>query len=216
MNGTFMFDQDRFDDEDFHATYRALGGTGLTRYAVTRHVLTCYTALCTCYEDPACYDDFPSLAEGFTRFSDAPRSEIDRLVQVFAQHECGAIPRDHANCIRELARTHRLALVANIWSPKTRWLEELARAELGNVFHTTVFSSDTRSMKPSSRLFNTALEGLFAAPDKAIFVGDSLRCDMEGAKAAGLTTVWISENETTHPAVDYRIGDLLQLAALSS
>lgn len=216
MNGTFMFDQDRFgDDEDFHATYRAVGGVRLTPAAVTRHIRACYAALCTCYDDPACYDDFPSLAEGFAQFSDAPHEEIDRLVQVFARHECGTIPPGYANFIRKLARTHRLALVANIWAPKTLWVEELARAGLHDTFHARVFSSDTRSVKPSPRLFNTALEKVSAAPDDALFVGDSLRCDMEGAKAAGLTTVWITESDRTDAAVDYRIGDLLQLADLS-
>ena len=43
MNGTFMFGEDRFAvGEDFHATYRSVGGSRLSAAKVTRFIRACY------------------------------------------------------------------------------------------------------------------------------------------------------------------------------
>lgn len=43
MNGTFMFGEDRFGaGEDFHATYRSVGGRRLSAAEVTRFIRACY------------------------------------------------------------------------------------------------------------------------------------------------------------------------------
>src|SRR4051812_18328160 len=54
MNGTFMFGHDRLGlGEDFHATYRSLGGTGLSAGEVRKAVLSCCGSLAVHYDDPA-------------------------------------------------------------------------------------------------------------------------------------------------------------------
>ena len=84
-----------------------------------------------------------------------------------------------------------------------------------NLFATTVFSSDSRSVKPSRKLFEQALRDLNAPTSEVVFVGDSLRCDIGGAAGAGLSSIWIDRagrgREVSDPEPTFVIGNLLEL-----
>jgi FMN phosphatase YigB (HAD superfamily) len=212
MNGTFMFGEDRFAvGEDFHTTYRAVGGCRLSAAKVTRFIRACYDGMIRDYDDPARYDNFPSLTEGLQRYARPPESEVPLLERVFTLHELGAVPAWAAALLCRLARTHRLAVVANICAPKQAWLEEFARAGISEVFQYTVFSADFRSIKPSPVLYREALRGVKARAHEALFVGDSLRYDIEGAKRVGLSTAWITAQPRPHPSVDYILSSLQEI-----
>ena len=132
-----------------------------------------------------------------------------------AVHELGRVPDDYAAALERLATTHRLGLVSNIWSRKAPWLGELARAGGADLFDVIVFSSDSRSMKPSLRLFESALEAFDEPRERVVFVGDSLRADVAPARAMGIATVWINAPGAPVPAgatqPDYIVPDLLAL-----
>jgi HAD superfamily hydrolase (TIGR01509 family) len=213
MNGTFMFGHDRLGPgEDFHATYASLGGTQLGPEEVRRAVLSCCGSLARHYEDPTRYDDFPSVAESLAAaVPGLPEAELGLLEEVIALHELGRVPDEYAAFLLRLASTHRLGVVSNLWSKKGRWLAEFERAGITGLFGSLVFSSDSRSMKPSPALFRRALDELGADAGEAVFVGDSLRCDVRGAKAVGLATVWISSDGGTDEAADLVVGSLLDL-----
>lgn len=217
LNGTFMFGQDRFSPtEDYAATYRHLGGTALPDNVVRTLVQACIDTVQRHYDDPARLDNFPSLREVLcelvpTELGDA---EIDELARVFAHHELGTISPEYAECLHALARRWRLGLVSNLWSPKDLWLGELRRAGVHDLFDVLVFSSDTPSIKPSPRLFEKALAAYPHVPRRRVFhAGDSLRCDVEGARAAGLRTIWIANRDANPGAADMVIPSLLALAA---
>jgi FMN phosphatase YigB (HAD superfamily) len=210
MNGTFMFGEDRFSHaEDFYQTYQLLGGTNLTYSEVTGHIRRCYDGMIARYRDPNYYDDFPSLREGLQLFAKPPESDLSLLECVFARHEIGFIPESYAKLLQRLGRTQRLGLVTNIWASKELWLEEFERVGIGDIFRSKIFSSDTRSIKPSPLLYRKALDEIGCHPDEALFIGDSLRADIEGAKTVGMTTVWITDRkDETHPCVDYAVSSL--------
>jgi FMN phosphatase YigB (HAD superfamily) len=208
MNSTFMFGENRLGpDEDFAATYRAAGGRALRPDTVATAVLACVAHMARLYDDPARADDFPGVLEVMGELPDVaelPERERSLLAEVMARHELGRIPEPHADAVRDLARTHRLGVVANIWAPKDLWLAELARARLADVFAARVFSSDSRSMKPSPRLFHEAphvcgVRGP-GPHSHVVHIGDSLRCDVGGAQAAGLRTIWVNPARTAPPA----------------
>src|SRR5205814_7715184 len=111
--------------------------------------------------------------------------------RVIAEHELGTISDPYALALKRLAATHRLGVIANIISRKEPWLREFARAGVLHLFATTVFSSDSRSVKPSRKLFEQALRDMNAPTSEVVFVGDSLRCDIGGAAGAGLSSIWI-------------------------
>jgi FMN phosphatase YigB (HAD superfamily) len=84
------------------------------------------------------------------------------------------------------------------------------------VFPYTVFSSDFRSIKPSPVLYRESLWGVGAQSHEALFVGDSLRYDMEGAKRVGLSTAWITAQSQPHPSVDYVLSSLQEIEAYAA
>jgi len=223
LNGTLMFGGDRFGaQEDFAATYEAQGGRSLPPSSVSRAVRAVLGEMGRRYDGTAHENDFPALEEVLLELVATralPAVERRRLVDVIAAHECGTIPPGYAGVAVALARTHRLGIVTNIWSPKRRWLDELTSSKLLEHLGVTVFSSDTRSVKPSRTLFALALHGLGKRTDEAgsvAFIGDSVRRDIEGAKAVGMRTIWIDAGcgpDTNEAgAVDARICDLCELA----
>jgi putative hydrolase of the HAD superfamily/5'-nucleotidase len=211
MGSTFMFGEDRFGPgEDFHRTYRNLGGARFGREEVHAAIQNCHHSMLRFYNDPESFDDFPSLAECLRRHSGAPETELALLEQVFAFHECGQIPHAHAALLRRLKQTHRLGLVSNIWSGKESFLAEFDRAGISDVFECKIFSSDSRSIKPSPTLFRRALES-FRADARVLFIGDSLDRDIKPAKELGMATAWISPNPGEPSGADYMLTSLLQL-----
>lgn len=199
MNGTFMFGQDRFgDDEDFAATYRAMPGPEMADDHVDGHVRRCCEYLNRFYNNPAYYDDFISVSEALrnnpaTASLDSGRREA--IEAVIAEHERGRIPEDYASCLQRLASDHRLALLSNLWSRPAPWLDHFAALGLGDVFDLMLFSSETRSIKPSPKLFELLLAKADVAPARALYVGDDLDRDIAGAKAAGMSAIWISHGQ---------------------
>jgi putative hydrolase of the HAD superfamily len=53
--------------------------------------------------------------------------------------------------------------------------------------------------KPEARIFHLACEALKVAPHEAVYVGDDLSLDVEGAQQAGLRAVWINRFEREAP-----------------
>jgi putative hydrolase of the HAD superfamily len=215
MNSTFMFGEDRFSEsEDYYQTYQSLGGNRLSEKQVHHAIQVCYEGLSRDYEDPEQYASFPTLAQGFRLYADADAQDLPHLIDTFACHELGQISEDYAQYLKRLAKTHVLGLVANIWAPKDRWLMEFARVGIQNIFTTMVFSSEIGCIKPTPAIYTKALQGLELPHSEVLFVGDSLRYDMEGAKRMGFTTVWINNEHNSHPMADYVTPSLLQLNQL--
>ena len=220
LNGTFMFGQDRFGPEfDYFETYRDLGGGLLDRAAVRAAIDGCWESMEAVADDPARFDSFPGVGETLAALAATkglPGGELERLEAVFARHEVGTIPAAYGQLLQDLARTHRLGLVSNIWSEKAPYLAGLERAGLVNLLDPLLFSSDGRSIKPSRRLFDAAVDALDLPPSQIVFIGDSLFRDVGGAARAGLATVWIdgagSGTGDRGPRPDYIISDLLDLA----
>src|SRR6266550_916651 len=219
MNGTFMFGGDRFGPEqDFAATYHALGGRGLAAQVVQDGVLACFETLGEIYDDSARCDSFPNVLETLRDLPttrNLPENELKLLERVIAEHELGTVSETYALSLKRLAATHRLGVIANIISRKEPWLSEFGRAGVLNLFATTVFSSDSRSVKPSQKLFEQALGAIGAPRSEVVFVGDSLRCDIGGAAGAGLASVWIDRagrgRGASDPEPTFVIGNLLEL-----
>jgi FMN phosphatase YigB (HAD superfamily) len=220
MNCTFMFGEDRFGPaHDYYPTYRALGGERLSADELRRAVEDCYAEMAALYEDPAHVDDFPQVREvlaGSAACTGLAASEVELVEGVIARHELGHVPAEYAGALRRLAATHRLGLVANIWSRKGPWLDELRRAGVLDLFSAIVFSSDGPHMKPSPVLFRQALAAIAVPSSATVFVGDNLWCDIGGATAAGLDSVWLNPHGVARPAGSpaptYEVRSLLDLA----
>lgn len=213
MNGTFMFGHDRFGpNEDYYATYRALGGSRLRRGELLDIFNPSLEELLRVYDTPERIDDFPSLAEVFATHG-AAADDIALLEGVFAAHEIGEVPQAHAETLRQLARSHELGVVSNLCSHPKSWLRTCSSAEVFGLFQMVVFSSDGRSIKPSPTIFQRALSH-FRGAAPILFIGDSLERDIIPAKALGMSTAWIASDGCAHPAADRVVRSLTDLPSL--
>ena len=168
--------------------------------------------------DPAYYDRFASLRSYLgadPRTTGLPENEIDCLERAFAMHEVGTVPAPYAQALHRLRETHRLGVVSNIFCKSGLYLLEFDRADVLGLFDVVVFSSDHGHIKPSAYIFETALKAFSADRSKVVFVGDSLKRDVAGAGAVGLSTVWINAMnaapEPGSPGPDLVIRDLRDL-----
>jgi len=222
MVRTFMFDADRFSaPDDFAATYRRIGGHTLSDGEVRQIISSVFGTMLTDSLNPHCHDRFPSVfsyLETLPLSQELPKGELGLLEHVFALHEIGVIPDSHAAALRRLRETHKLGVVSDIWSRSDLYLQEFERAGVRELFDVIVFSSDYGHLKPSQYLFTKAIEAFAADRVKIVFVGDSLRCDIAGAKAVGLSAIWINADretvEESVPSPDLEIRDLRELLEL--
>jgi HAD superfamily hydrolase (TIGR01509 family) len=128
---------------------------------------------------------------------------VDRFVD--AEHDAwqpahALLGAAHAllDALRE--RGLKTGIVANAWPEPGRVLrrdlEELGVAERVAV---AVFSTDVGVRKPAPEIFLHALDELGVDPLDAMFVGDRLIDDVQGAAAVGMTTVqamWFEADDT--------------------
>jgi FMN phosphatase YigB (HAD superfamily) len=121
---------------------------------------------------------------------------------------------DAARALGEVAALGlRLAAVSNTAWPGYLIEEDLARFQLGQHLEFCLFSSYFGRPKPARSIFRQALRMLQAAPAEALFVGDSAREDMLGARRVGMRTVFINNgnNGSSEVRADWRIGELTEL-----
>ncbi len=219
VSHTFMFDVDRFSDtEDYETTYHQIGGNLLSSGEIHRTIAALFDSMLADYEDPNCDDLFPSIfsyLKVLPESKDLPAGELQLLARVLAMHEVGTIPATHAKALHRLYETHKLGVISNIWSSNDLYFREFERVGIRDLFDVIIFSSDHSCIKPSPYIFAKAIEVLGVDRSKIVFVGDSLKHDIAGAKAAGLSSVWIntdaSQIDQSTPTPELIIKDLRDL-----
>jgi len=85
---------------------------------------------------------------------------------------------------------YRIGSVTNRSQGDEPFREELRHHGLLDYFEVLSISCEVGYMKPHAAIFQHALEALDVAPEDAVMVGDSLRADVAGAQALGMTAVW--------------------------
>lgn len=83
-------------------------------------------------------------------------------------------------------------LLSNAQSLFTRW--ELEQLGLSGLFNGIYLSSDYGCKKPDPRFFCALLDGEGIDPRSAVMIGNDGTCDMEGARAVGISTIYIRSN----------------------
>ena len=89
---------------------------------------------------------------------------------------------------------------------------------LTDAFDVVVHAGYDAPAKPSPEPFEAALSELSVRPERAVHVGNSLRSDVAGARAAGVRTVWLAEGtdppEGPTPEPDHAISTLSELPSV--
>lgn len=94
-------------------------------------------------------------------------------------------------------RGYRLGCVTNRAFGGPAFASEVEDHGLARFFDVLSVSCDIGFMKPHPQIFQHALDILGVEPEEAVMVGDSLRADVAGAQALGMTAVW-----REHPGID--------------
>jgi len=199
MNSTFMFGEDRFGpSEDFSIHYHQAGGT-LPKKEVNTIIRSAYDYLDKRYPDEKYRHNFPSVENAIqeTATCELANNEISKIVDTFSFHEMGYIPDEYITALHKLNIEYKLAVVIDIWSPKSAWLKLFVDSGLENLFVANSFSSDHGMVKPSPEPFRLVLGELGIKNNQGLVVGDSIRRDLGGAKAAGIDCVLVGGAE--HP-----------------
>jgi putative hydrolase of the HAD superfamily len=112
-----------------------------------------------------------------------------------------------------LQTRYRLAIVSD--HQTAYGVPELRAVGVADYFDPIVISSEHGNRKPDPRLFLRALEGVGVEVHEAIYVGNDLALDVEGAHRAGLPCVLFSSGSKKHhpysTAADYVIHHFGQL-----
>ncbi|HEY1654424.1 MAG TPA: HAD family hydrolase [Candidatus Tumulicola sp.] len=111
------------------------------------------------------------------------------------------------------ARGIRVAVLSNGWNPL-----QTGKARRAGFAGPVLASADIGVQKPDPRAFALLAAELHVAPERIWYVGDDPRCDVEGARAAGLRAVWLdAEHKAFPPDLEppaHTVGALAQVVDL--
>jgi FMN phosphatase YigB (HAD superfamily) len=126
-------------------------------------------------------------------------------------------PPEYVAAVRRIAQSHRLGLLSNFDDSQTG-REILADTGVSHLFEAVIISADLAVRKPNPLIFQRMLEMLRLGPDEILFVGDTPREDVIGARNAGIPIAWLSRGKGALPegipAPDFILDDLTGLPAL--
>ncbi|MBI3089979.1 MAG: HAD family hydrolase [Candidatus Tectomicrobia bacterium] len=126
-------------------------------------------------------------------------------------------PAGNRALLEQLRGAYRLGLLSNFdHTPAVDWL--LANHGLEGMFEAIIVSVELRIRKPKREIFEAMLEKLGVSARETLFVGDTFRADVVGAKAAGMDVAWLNAKgrEPDDPGVvpEYTIGSLPELRGI--
>lgn len=133
---------------------------------------------------------------GFEVTADDPR--IKAALNVFFQDFIDTLElREGAKkLIKQAQQRGKVALISNFTYAPVIY-KSLRALEISEFFSLVVVSDDVGWRKPSSHIFQTALNKLQIRASEAVYIGDSPNEDIKGAKTAGLKTVFVPSQFNT-------------------
>jgi putative hydrolase of the HAD superfamily len=96
-----------------------------------------------------------------------------------------------------LQAKYKTGLISNLSFSKCAW-DLLKTNNLKNLFDFIIVSGDVNIRKPNPKIFQIALDTLDVAAYEAVFVGDTLETDIEGAINTGMIPVHINRRKNKY------------------
>jgi len=143
------------------------------------------------------------------------RSFFPALYQCFAEPAAWRVFEDVIPTVKALkSRGLQLGVISN-WDERLRPL--LQKLGLARYFDSITVSGDLDALKPSRAIFREAARRLGLTPGEILHVGDSIRADVRGARAAGFQAVLLSRGKATaFPGAIRSLGALVQTVTIPS
>ncbi|HUC20834.1 MAG TPA: HAD family hydrolase [Candidatus Polarisedimenticolaceae bacterium] len=114
--------------------------------------------------------------------------------------------------LESLAKDYRLAMITNTFQ---QGFEKLATTfPIRDYFEIVITSYEEHFVKPDQHMFKTLFQRAQVRPEEVLYVGDSVRSDMDPAGELGMQTVLIDRRKR-YPQYPRRITNLKQLAGFT-
>ena len=120
----------------------------------------------------------------------------DQLKDEYVEWFCKGVSQSltkNRQWLETLHSTYKLGVISNNFGNTRGWCDEYKLSPLLDVI---IDSTAFGVAKPDPRIFEAALAELNVDPAEAIYVGDSYKADMIGAKNVGMWTAWMVGNQT--------------------
>lgn len=126
-----------------------------------------------------------------------------------------SVPFDGARqVLKKVRQKAKTGLVTNAYDGCEQ-RKRIHHAGIADLFDIIVVAGEIALYKPDPAIFFHALEHIQVPPQKALYIGDSVTHDVEGARSAGMKTVLFSHNtRTENPLADYCVQGMEELDAL--
>jgi HAD superfamily hydrolase (TIGR01549 family) len=166
-----------------------------------------------------CHERFRRTVERLDGAAQEPDALAEQLTRrhMAAVRSVTAAPPEYAAVVPRLARRFRMGILSNFDDARTG-REIIADTGTEHYFEVIIISAETGVRKPHPEIFRQLLDKLALTPREVLFVGDTAREDVAGARACGIPVVWLSENKGEFPAEvaapDYALRNLTELPSL--
>ncbi|MDS0259340.1 HAD family hydrolase [Haloarcula sp. S1CR25-12] len=151
--------------------------------------------------DPA--DQVGYLGAGFARLAaQHGRRDVDplALAEAFVEGIDNTQVTLHSGAERALSAARAAGATAVLTNgPEARQADKVGAVDLDSRVDTVVYAGDMARRKPHAAPFEATLSALDVAPDRALYVGDSLGYDVAGAHNAGLTAAYLDDGDGPAP-----------------
>lgn len=104
------------------------------------------------------------------------------------------IDSDAEQMLNALHGKYKLGIVSNFAIPECV-VKLLRRQGIDGLFDVVIVSGAINKRKPSPEIFQSALKALGVSASEAVFVGDTIDADVEGAKAVGMSAIYVERRE---------------------
>jgi putative hydrolase of the HAD superfamily len=136
---------------------------------------------------------------------------FDDLFAFFASAGTWRVDPDAPLLLAELRARGLATLVVSNFDARVRGI--LAALDLAPLIDRVTISSEAGAAKPDPAIFQRALADLGVAPGDVLHVGDTVREDLRGARAAGLQVVLVGDDALAAEAPDAAV--VPRLAAIT-
>lgn len=110
-------------------------------------------------------------------------------------YSCRKIYPDTISTLEKLkSQKVRMGIISNTTNPGFMKDYERKASGLDQYFEFSLYSSEMPYRKPHPSMFEQAVRYLEFAPEDILFVGDTLKADIYGAKQVGMSTAWINRS----------------------
>lgn len=157
------------------------------------------------------------IATGFARLAAVYQRRIDpvHLSEAFLsalEYRAVAFSPGAEQALSLASATGSTGLITN--GPRVRQEPKVDALGVADRLDTIVYAGDLARRKPLRDPFDRALDELDVPPDRAVYVGNSLKYDVAGAFTAGIDAVWLRSDpacETEGYSPEWTLDSLTEL-----